>query len=68
MNETAPKPRRCYTCKRVYIKHDLNVACAVMHGPGSCCHYMEQEVTGREAGKVQAEPSGWDAIMWKGPR
>lgn len=36
------KPYYCPNCKKFYIPS--NFSCAVAHGPGDCCHYMETEV------------------------
>lgn len=38
-----------YTCQRCGktwkpTKNSVNISCAVLHSPGSCCHYMEKEV------------------------
>ena len=35
----------CDHCKKRYIRGALNAgrACAVLHRPGSCCHYNDRE-------------------------
>jgi len=45
----APKPQR-YTCPRCnktwqQTKEGMYMVCAVMHQPGTCCHFRENEVT-----------------------
>lgn len=39
-----PEPYYCPNCKAWYLRVDTVVACAVFHGPGSCCHFSEVRV------------------------
>lgn len=35
----------CPICKKWYDKSNAQgISCAVLHSPGTCCHYMEQEL------------------------
>jgi len=36
---------RCGACGKTFLRGDENVSCTVMHGPGSCCHYTDREVS-----------------------
>jgi hypothetical protein len=34
----------CPVCESNYRRNLSNITCLVYHGPGSCCHYMEDEI------------------------
>ena len=35
----------CPKCGKTFKESSTNIACAVMHQPGDCCHYGQTEVT-----------------------
>ena len=35
----------CGKCKKIYRRSVQLVSCAVLHSPGSCCHYGEKEIS-----------------------
>ena len=45
-SDTAPfQVYWCPNCRAWYKVASPPISCAVHHAPGSCCHYMEIEVT-----------------------
>jgi hypothetical protein len=35
----------CNICKRWWERSYLGISCLVRHPEGTCCHYMEKEIT-----------------------
>jgi hypothetical protein len=49
-------PFQCPKCKQWFgVRPGPRISCAVMHAPGDCCHYGEEQV---EAPPLAPEPSG----------
>lgn len=46
---------RCRGCSKVYHRQlgSVHMSCAVAHGPGSCCHYGEKEVTDQQVADIK---------------
>jgi len=35
----------CGCCEKTYIRGQGLISCAVMHEPGTCCHYDDKEIS-----------------------
>lgn len=46
---------RCRGCQKIFHRQlgPTYISCAVMHGPGSCCHYGEKELTAEQVENVK---------------
>lgn len=57
---------QCSTCGRWYVSTTAQLACAVMHPPGTCCHYGDQEVPAPASPEVSADDRGTAVQPTKG--
>ena len=39
-------------------------SCAVMHGPGDCCHYSEKEIEVPEGHRTEGEQYWYNGDLW----
>ena len=55
-NEVLYQIYRCPKCNDVYKAQTgaIRISCAVMHPPGSCCHYGEVSVTDEQLSAIHA--------------
>ena len=46
---------RCRACNKIYHRQlgPTYISCAVAHGPGSCCHYAEKEITEAQVTEIR---------------
>ncbi len=50
----------CPICKKHYRANSVNknMSCLVMHGPGSCCHYNDLEISEEKVKQLEETLNG----------
>ena len=48
----------CPVCQKYYTQNNGNMTCCVNHGPGTCCHFNEREISGAKVNELKKTLNG----------